>query len=182
MTGIEIRKADVSDWDAIWPIFQAVVSQGDTYVYAPDTTKEEAFSLWMLPAVSTYVAQEADSIVGTYLLKPNQPGLGSHVSNAAFMVKPDCSGRGIGRAMAYHALKEAQAAGYAAMQFNIVVSSNERAVALWKSLGFTTIGVIPKAYQHQRLGLVDAYIMHKFLVSEELETGERDQEDAQCRA
>ena len=160
---LKIRKAVASDWEAIWPIFHAVVAGGDTYVYAPETTQEQAFPLWMSAGFSTYVAQEGESVVGTYLLKPNQPGLGSHICNAAFMVKPGQSGRGVGRAMGLHALNEAKAAGYLAMQFNFVVSTNERAVALWKSLGFTIIGTIPAAYRHRHLALVDAYIMHKFL-------------------
>ena len=160
---LNIRRAVDSDWEALWLIFQAVVAGGDTYVYAPETTKEQAYPLWMSAGLSTYVAQEGENVVGTYLLKPNQPGLGSHVCNAAFMVKPGQSGRGVGRAMGLHALNEAKAAGYSAMQFNFVVSTNERAVALWKSLGFTIIGTIPEAYHHRQLGLVDAYIMHKAL-------------------
>ena len=85
---VEIRRATVADWEAIWPIFQSVVAGGDTYVYAPDTSKEQAYLLWMSADVSTYVAQEQGEVVGIYLLKPNQPGLGSHVCNAAFMVRP----------------------------------------------------------------------------------------------
>ncbi len=159
----DIRKATAADWETIWPIFQDVVAESDTYVYAPDTSKEQAHLLWMPAGVSTYVAQEHGEIVGTYLLKPNQPGLGAHICNAAFMVKPGCSGRGVGRAMGLHALAEAKAAGYTAMQFNFVVSSNARAVALWESLGFSIIGTIPKAFRHRELGLVNAYVMHRFL-------------------
>ncbi|BDI28145.1 acetyltransferase [Capsulimonas corticalis] len=160
---LEIRQAAPSDWPAIWPIFQSVVADGATYAYDPDTTSDEALALWMSPAASTFVATHGGAVVGSYFLKPNQPGLGSHVANAAFMVSPAWSGHGAGRAMGEHALRTARARGYEAMQFNFVVSSNERAVSLWKSLGFATIGVIPKAYRHSRLGLVDAYIMHRFL-------------------
>ena len=160
---MEIRRANAEDWEAIWPIFQAVVSQGDTYVYAPQTTKEEAQKLWMPPGAAVYVAAEGNAVIGTYLIKPNQPGLGSHIANAAFMVKPGESGRGVGRAMGHHALSEARTAGFTAMQFNFVVSTNERAVALWQSLGFTIIGTIPLAFRHQKLGIVDAYIMHRHL-------------------
>lgn len=160
---MEIRRASASDWEAIWSIFRAVVATGDTYVYAPDTTKEEAFALWMAPAGATYVAVEGDAVVGTYILKPNQPSLGAHVANAGFMVLPDAAGRGIGRTMAEHCLREAKAAGYLAMQFNFVVSTNERAVALWRSLGFSIVGTLPKAFHHRSLGLVDAYVMHRFL-------------------
>lgn len=50
--------------------------------------------------------------------------------------------------------------GYKAMQFNIVVKSNERAVQLWKNLGFTIIGEIPEAFNHKQNGLTNAYIMY----------------------
>ena len=160
---LEIRKAAAPDWEALWLIFQAVVAEGDTYVYAPNTPKKEAHSLWMSAGVSTYVAREAAEIVGTYLLKPNQPGLGSHVCNAAFMVRPGHTGRGVGRAMGLHALAEAKEAGYLAMQFNFVVSSNTRAVRLWESLGFHIVGTIPEAFRYRELGLVDAYIMYRSL-------------------
>ncbi len=160
---LEIQGATAADWGSIWPLFQQVVAGGDTYAYAPDTSQEQAHSLWMPAGASAYVAREQGEVVGTYLLRPNQPGLGSHVCNAAFMVKPGQSGRGVGRAMGLHALAEAKAAGYEAMQFNFVVSSNARAVALWESLGFRIVGTIPKAFRHRELGLVDAYVMHRFL-------------------
>ena len=49
------------------------------------------------------------------------------------------------------------------MQFNMVVSTNEAAVALWKKFGFTIVGTLPKVFRHKKLGLVDAYVMHRFL-------------------
>lgn len=160
---MEIRRAERSDWDAIWEIWHAVVAEGTTFVYAPDTTKEQAFALWMLPPLATYVAVEEGQVVGSYILKPNQPGLGAHVANAGFIVAAGQMGKGIGRTMGLHALEEARQAGFLAMQFNYVVSTNTRAVALWQSLGFAIIGTVPQAYQHQTLGLVDIHIMHRFL-------------------
>ncbi len=159
---IEIRRATESDFHAIWEIFHRVVAKGDTYPYAPDTTQEEAHSLWMSGSVETYVASESGKIVGTYILKPNQPGLGSHVANAGFMVDPEYQGKGVGKTMAEHAIKRAKERGFLAMQFNFVVSTNP-AVALWKKLGFVIVGTLPKGFRHQNLGLVDAYVMHRFL-------------------
>ena len=160
---IEIRKAIAADWEAIWPIFQAVIRQGDAFVFAPDTTKEEAFGICMSSGLTTYVAIVDGAVAGSYYIRPNQPGLGSHIANAGYMVAQEAGGRGIGRAMGEHSLVEAKAAGYLAMQFNFVVSANERAVSLWKSLGFSIIGTIPQAFRHSRLGLVDAYIMYRVL-------------------
>lgn len=160
---MEIRTAETADWDAVWEIWHAVVKEGTTYVYSPDTSKEEAFALWTKPPAVPYVAVEGGQVVGAYIIKPNQPGLGSHVANASFMVAADQAGKGIGRAMGLHALEEARRAGYLAMQFNIVVSTNTRAVALWQSIGFGIVGTVPQAYRHSAQGLVDIYIMHRFL-------------------
>ncbi len=160
---ISIRRARESDFDAIWQIFHQVVEEGETYVYDPLTTKEEAHSIWMSNTLQTYVACLGERVVGTYILKPNQPGLGSHVANAGYMVGAEYLGKGVGRAMCEHSLAEARRAGFSAMQFNMVVSTNESAINLWKKLGFVIVGTLPKAFRHQKLGLVDAYVMHRFL-------------------
>ena len=160
---IEIRRARESDFDAIWEIFHLVVVKGDTYPYAPETTKEEAHSIWMIPSVETYIALLDGKIVATYVLKPNQAGPGSHVANAGFMVHPKYQGSGIGTVMAEHALKTAKESGYLAIQFNFVVSTNQTAVSLWKRLGFKIVATLPKVFRHQKLGLIDAYVMHRFL-------------------
>ena len=159
-----LRPAVPADWPGIWRIFHAVVSAGDTYAWSPDTTEDEARELWIAPPRRTFVAEIADSIVGTYFYKPNQPGLGDHVANAGFMVAPDTAGRGVGRAMGAHALDEASRAGFQAMQFNFVVSTNARAVALWQSLGFEIVGRNPAAFRHPSAGLVDSYVMYRRLL------------------
>lgn len=145
------------------PIFRDVVSRGDTYVYDPVTTADEAERIWMDPKGWTYVAEVGGEVVGTYLLKPNQPGLGSHVANCGYMVAPEVRARGIGRALCEHSLEEARRLGFLAMQFNFVVSTNERAVRLWRQMGFTIVGTLPQAYRHAERGPVDAFVMHRFL-------------------
>src|SRR5919112_6267112 len=106
-----LRRATDADWPAIWAIFHAVVAAGDTYTYAPDTPEADARRAWMGPGLATYVAERDGEIVGTYVLKPNQPALGAHVANAGYMVRPGAFGAGIGTAMAEHSLAEARAAG-----------------------------------------------------------------------
>ena len=160
---IEIRAAQASDFDSVWQIFREVVRRGDTYAYDPATTREQARSIWMSDEVSTFVACIDERIAGTYILKANQPGLGAHVANAGYMVKEEFYGRGVGRAMCEHSLEEARRRGFLAMQFNLVVSTNDAAVALWKKLGFRIVGTLPKVFRHKNLGLVDAFVMHRFL-------------------
>jgi len=160
---MEIRRAEESEFESMWPIFRAVVATGTTYVFAPETSREDAFAYWLGPGVRSYVAVDAGRIAGMYKIVPNQRDLGSHVANASFMVDPSFGGRGVGREMGLHCLREAREAGFLAMQFNFVVSTNEAAVALWKKLGFAIVGTLPKAFRHRELGLVDAYVMYRFL-------------------
>ena len=160
-----IRLARPDDWASIWPIWHAVVSAGETYVWPPTTPEAEAQTFWMLPAPAEVwvVDDETDGIVATATLKPNQQGLGDHVANASFMVDPSRAGRGVGRSLAEAVLARARELGYAAMQFNAVVATNERAVALWQSLGFDVVGTTPGGFRHATLGPVDLLIMHRKL-------------------
>src|SRR5262245_4315677 len=162
---LEIRLAGDSDGDAIWRIFHAVVSAGDTYAFPRDMSRDDALAYWMSPAARTYVAVDQGDVVGTYVLKSNQPlrGGGDHVSNAGFMVDPAVRGKGVGKAMGQHALEQARAQGFKAMQFNFVISSNTGAVALWKELGFAIVGTLPGAFRHPEKGLVDSYVMFRSL-------------------
>jgi L-amino acid N-acyltransferase YncA len=160
---VTIREASEADRDAVWDIFHAVITEGDTYVFEPDTPRPEALAYWFQPGACTYIAENDGRVVGTYVLKPNQPGLGSHVSNAAFMVSPAARGVGVGRAMGEHCLGEARRLGYRAMQFNFVVSTNQSAVRLWERLGFRIVGTLPGVFRHRTLGFVDALVMFRSL-------------------
>ena len=158
-----IRAAKDTDKPAVWQIIKAVISTGDTYVFAPDSTEDEMTSYWFSPEKYVYVAEEGGEVLGTFWLKANQPGLGSHVCNAAYMVGPHNAGKGIGRRMAEFSLDEARRLGFTAMQFNFVVKSNIAAVKLWESIGMQIIGQIPDAFDHRTEGLTDAYIMYRKL-------------------
>ncbi|QHT68017.1 GNAT family N-acetyltransferase [Rhodocytophaga rosea] len=158
-----IRKATEADKELVWKIIQAVIHTGDTYVFDPDTPKETMMAYWFAPGTFTFVAELNGNIAGTFVFRQNQPGLGSHVANAGYMVHPDFHGKGIGKQMAQASLEEARKAGFLAMQFNIVVSTNHNAKKLWDQMGFVTIGVLPKVFNHTKFGLVDAYVMHRFL-------------------
>ena len=160
---MNIRKANATDADQIWDIIKAVIAQGDTYTFDPNSSKEQMLSYWMNPDKHTYVAEIHKDIVGTFIIKDNQPGLGSHIANAGYMTHPSVFGQGIGRKMCQFSLVEAKYLGYSAMQFNIVIKSNVHAVKLWHSMGFDIIGEIPDAFQHQTLGLTNAYIMYRKL-------------------
>ena len=161
---LEIRSATNEDRDAIWNIFHAIVAAGDTYAFDPKMSRDEALAYWFRADTHTYVAERDGCVVGTYILKANQPGLGSHVANAAFMVASDAQGSGVGRRMAEHCLGEARHLGFRAMQFNFVVSTNTPAIHLWEQLGFKVVGTLPGAFRHPKRGYVDVYVMFHSLI------------------
>jgi ribosomal protein S18 acetylase RimI-like enzyme len=174
---MKICEATDADRDAIWDIFHDVVAPGDTYAFDPGISREDALEYWFRPGTHTYVAkldglrpsslQPAARVVGTYILRRNQAGGGSHVANAAFMVAPDARGQGIGRAMAEHCLTEARRLGFRAMQFNFVVSTNEFAVHLWQDLGFKIVGTLPGAFRHPEKDYIDVYVMYRSLLEDQ---------------
>lgn len=162
---ITVRRAVADDWPDIWRIFRTVVAAGDTYTYPPDITEDAARAAWLHideGRTVTFVAELADDMVGTAVLKPNLPGLGDHVANAGWMVDPARAGQGIGRAFAETVIARARSLGFDAMQFNAVVATNERALGLWVSLGFEIVGTVPDAFRQgdDRVGL---HIMYRRL-------------------
>jgi ribosomal protein S18 acetylase RimI-like enzyme len=162
-TALSIRPARPRDFASIWAIFRSVVATGETYAYAPETSMSEARRIWMEPPAVPFVAEQDGRIVGTYALRPNQPGLGDHVGNCGYMTHPDARARGIGGAMCAHSLVAARERGYTALQFNFVVASNEGAIRLWRRHGFEIVGRVPRAFRHRTLGPVDVLIMHRAL-------------------
>jgi len=156
-----IREATINDHDGIWEIFEQVIKPGDTYAFDPNSKREDLPKLWFAPGMKVYVAEENGKILGTYFIKPNQTGLGAHIANCGYMVHPEIRGRGLGKLMFDHSWAVAKESGYRGMQFNFVVSTNRVAVKLWEKLGFKIIGTIPKGFNHQKLGYVDAYIMFR---------------------
>ncbi len=153
-----------TDWPSVWPIVREVVIAGETCVYDPVLSAEQARETWVeTPPGHTVVAVDGSRMLGTAKMGPNRPGRGSHVATASFMVAADARGRGVGRALGEYALSWARAQGYAAMQFNAVVESNHSAIRLWQALGFRIIGTVPEAFEHSVLGRVGLHIMHRRL-------------------
>ena len=160
---MSIRSATSSDRDAIWEILEPMIRAGDTYTLPRDMSREEALAYWFAPEKETFVWEEDGRILGTYFLKANQQGGGAHVANCGYVTASAAQGRGIARAMCLHSLERAKERGFRAMQFNFVVSTNERAVKLWQSLGFEIVGRLPGAFKHPERGFVDVVVMYRTL-------------------
>jgi GNAT superfamily N-acetyltransferase len=161
--GVVIRPADDADADAIWRILEPVFRAGETYALPRDIAREDALAFWSASGHSVFVALDEGEIAGTYFLRANQRGGGDHVANCAYVTSPHAVGRGVARAMSMHSLEIAKARGFRAMQFNFVVSCNERAVRLWRAFGFEVLARLPGAFRHPDLGFVDALVMHRDL-------------------
>ncbi|KZZ58464.1 acetyltransferase, partial [Oleiphilus sp. HI0122] len=144
---MHITEATKNDWEAIWPIFSEIVSAGETYAYDTSTTKEQAKKIWLETPLKTYVIEEDGKVFGSYYIKTNQAGPGSHVCNCGYMVSSLARGKGLATLMCEHSQKIALELGYQAMQFNFVASSNAGAVRLWNKLGFETVGRLPNAFR-----------------------------------
>lgn len=161
---IRIRPFEKPDWKRTWRIIEPVFRAGETYAFSPDITEEEAHSVWIAKPEATFLAVDNQTnIVGTYFIKPNQPGLGAHVCNCGYIVAEQARGRGIASTMCEHSQHEARSRGFRAMQYNLVVSTNESAVRLWKRHGFELVGTLPEAFRHPSHGYVSAFVMYKRL-------------------
>ncbi|RZF65615.1 GNAT family N-acetyltransferase [Sphingomonas populi] len=163
MTALVIRPAAEADRVAIWAILEPVIRAGETYALDRTMGEDAALAYWFAPGNRVFVAEADGAILGTYLLRANQAGGGAHVANCGYTTAQGATGRGVARAMCLHSLDQARGAGFRAMQFNFVVASNTRAVALWQACGFAVVGTLPGAFAHPSLGDVDALVMFRTL-------------------
>jgi RimJ/RimL family protein N-acetyltransferase len=160
---VHIRPATSADHDAIWDVLCPMIRAAETYPLPRDMSRHDALAYWLSPDHDVFIAEHADRIVGTYYLRPNQNGGGAHVANCGYVTAPAAEGRGVGRLMCEHSLASAGARRFQAMQFNFVVSANERAVRLWHTCGFDIVGRLPKAFHHPTRGYVDVLVMFRTL-------------------
>jgi len=163
VTGLLIRPALESDAGDIWTILEPILRAGETYALPREWGRAEALGYWVSPGHDVFVAELQGRILGTYYLHANQHGGGAHVANCGYATAVDAGGKGIATAMCEHSLQYAADRGFRAMQFNFVVSTNERAVRLWLKLGFDIVGTIPQGFRHPTEGYVDAFVMYRSL-------------------
>ncbi len=160
---VDIRPMSAADFESFWPTFRAIVHARDSYAIDPDIDFESARAYWLEQPLQTQAAFVDGQLAGSYYLKPNFGGPADHICNCGYMVDARFRNLGTARRMCEHSLEAARRAGFRAMQFNCVVASNIPAIHLWQSLGFDTIGRIPKAYRHRDRGLTDALVMYREL-------------------
>lgn len=161
--GYQIRELRAEEFERLWPIFQQILPKGESYNYPEDLTLEQARDMWTSAPYRCFVAEDGDEVLGCYKFGPNHMGRGNHIANASYMVAEQARGRGVGSALCEHSLDQARDAGFLAMQFNYVVSTNLTAVRLWQKHGFRVVGEVPDAFRHAVHGFVAIYVMHRTL-------------------
>lgn len=166
-----IRAATTADWPVIWQMFQAVTMAGDVFAYDETTTEATARQLWFDSPARAFVAEQEDEIVGTYYVRPNQPGRGAHIANGGYIVAPTARGQGLATTMCLHSLATAGQLGFTAMQFNYVISTNTAAIRAWERCGFETIGRVPLGFRHRTEGYVDVLMMYRSIVADAASIG-----------
>lgn len=152
-----------ADDEALWAILEPVVREGTTYPLDPTASRDEIFAYWFAPDKQVFVAEKAGALVGTYYIKPNSTGPASHVANGGYMVLPAARGRGVARAMAEDSFRRAKAQGFRAMQFNLVIATNEVAMHLWHSVGMRDVGRLTEAFRLPSGEYADALVMYRLL-------------------
>ncbi|MGW6897165.1 MULTISPECIES: GNAT family N-acetyltransferase [unclassified Streptomyces] len=160
-----IREAVIEDWPAIWPFFHEIVAAGETFTYPLELGEDDARDWWLLkePNRTVVAVDDEGTVLGTAKMNNNHMGNGRHIASASYMVAPEHSGQGVGRALCVYTVEWARSAGFRAMQFNAVVETNHYAVRLYRSLGFEILGTLPEGFNHPKHGFVGLHIMHRAL-------------------
>ena len=160
---IEIRRAAADEWPIMWRMLEPVMRAGETLALPRDGDESVGRAYWSSPEKTNFLAVEGDEVLGTSYIRANQQGGGSHVANCGYLTAEAARGRGVARALCAHSIDWCRAQGFRAIQFNFVVSTNEAAVHLWHDFGFDVLARLPGAFEHPRLGHVDALVMWKAL-------------------
>ena len=166
---IEIDWMRDGEKEAVRNILNAVIQEGKTYPQEKPVSESEFAAYWLRS--DAFVARLIDDkktsapgeVVGAFYLKPNFPGRCSHICNAGFIVQRGQRGQGIGRGMGEAMLEIAASRGYQGVMFNLVFETNTQKLNLWQSLGFQTIGRIPKAARLADEQVVDALMLYRSL-------------------
>jgi L-amino acid N-acyltransferase YncA len=162
-SNVRIREAEEADWPALFALFRAVAAAGDVFAYDETTPEAVARKLWVEPPAVAFVAERDGQVLGTYYVRPNQPGRGAHVANAGYIVAQEARGLGLATALCAHSIETARRLGYRAMQFNFVVSTNRSAIRVWEKCGFAVVGRLPGVFRHRTEGFVDALVFYRVL-------------------
>lgn len=160
---MEIRKFEKQDVPALMQIWNDVVEEGQAFPQEETLTVQTAEEFFSSQSF-TAAAVDNGEVVGLYILHPNNVGRCGHIANASYAVRTDIRGRQVGRRLVTHCLEKCRELGFRVLQFNAVVADNAPALALYKSLGFVQLGVIPGGFRKKDGSYADI-IPHYFDVT-----------------
>lgn len=151
------------DEEALYEIFREVVDSGSQFPYEC-SSMEEFHQQFFTPQGQVYVCHSLDGkVIGGFYLRANFSGRSSHIANAAYMIRNTYRSQGLGSLLIKSSLHLAKALGFQAMQFNMVLSQNTRAVKLYERLGFSVVGIIPQGVRNPSGNYQDGFVMHRKL-------------------
>ncbi len=160
---LSIRAVKSDETEAVIDIVEPIVRSAESYAIEPDLSREQIQEWWFSSEHEIRVAVHRDRVIGSYYLRANQRGPGAHIANCGYVTFSDFTRRGVGRAMCLDSMAVARSRGFLAMQFNLVLRSNEPALRLWLDMGFREIGEVPRAYRLPSGDFVDGVIFFRSL-------------------
>ena len=147
MVNYKIKQLEKSDIKQTINIWNDVVTEGVAFPQTELLNEVSGLEFFNSQSFTGVAYDEnTNEIVGLYILHPNNVGRCRHISNASYAVKKDKRGHGIGELLVKNCLTKAKELGFKILQFNAVVATNTSALKLYKKLGFTQLGVIPKGF------------------------------------
>jgi GNAT superfamily N-acetyltransferase len=139
---VEIGLIDRPEMGQLFSVFADIVARGEGFPQQPPLTRSVFEDVWVRPVSLVAGAMRQGTLLGAYYLKPNLPGLGSHIANAGYVVDRRYRGLGLGRLLVKDSIARAPLAGFDAIQFNFVFADNP-ARALYEDLGWQVVGKVP---------------------------------------
>ena len=144
---MEIREHNSNDLKQMIAIWNEVVEDGIAFPQEEllnDETGENFFSSQSYCGVAV---DEYGTVVGLYILHPNNVGRCGHICNASYAVSSKCRGQHIGEKLVKDCIRKAKEIGFLILQFNAVVETNLHARHLYERIGFHQLGIIPKGFR-----------------------------------
>ena len=157
-----IRPYEDKDIEQITEIWNEIVESAMAFPEEEPLKLEDARKFFA-KELAVIVACEEDKILGFYVLHPNGYGRRSHICNTSYGVRADARGKGVGKKLVLDSFKRCKEHGFKILQYNGVVSINEGALKLYRSLNMTEVGKIENGYRLKDGSYCDGIIFIKQL-------------------
>lgn len=144
---ITVRRYTEADVSAMCEIWNEVVRDGVAFPQEDYLDAETGAEFFASQDVSAVAVTDEGTVLGLYILHPNNIGRCGHICNASYAVRGDIRGLHIGEKLVLDCINTAGVIGYRILQFNAVVASNVHARHLYERVGFRQLGTIPGGFR-----------------------------------